>query len=89
MQWSIFGDSSDAHNLVKRKATIIVKRINITAREGDEIGSINYITNLKNTQTDFKKAFNVLRPIYELSENHIKCKIAWSFVSVHTSLVRL
>ena len=56
---------------------------------GDEIGSINYITNLKNTQTNFKKAFNVLRPIYELSENHIKCKITWSFVSVHTSLVRL
>ena len=43
-------DSSDVHNLLKRKPTIIVDGLNTTARKGDKIGSTIYITNLKNTR---------------------------------------
>ena len=50
----MFFDSSDAHNLLKREATIIVDGLNTTARKGDKIGSTIYIINLKNTRIKFE-----------------------------------
>ena len=49
-----FFDSSDAHNLLKRKATIIVDGLNTTARKGEKTGSTIYIMNLKNTRSQFE-----------------------------------
>lgn len=49
-----FFDSSDAHNLLKPKATIIVDGLNTTARKGEKTGSTIYIMNLKNTRSQFE-----------------------------------